>query len=146
MINPVINYDKTLKVEDVQELNVTDSGIYFICSKQNVLYIGQSSKLKARLRTHFKAKSDLQAFVSDFDKVGLIFQADPHIRLAIEEYMINLLNPPLNLTIKKHLYCKAKKKDGSNCKAVSHENGFCYLHGGNGIKRNKNRVDFDFEF
>lgn len=67
------------------------SGIYFLCKKTDIRYIGQSVNITARVTQHVGLK--------DFDRV--LFLPWPKDDLSrIEGAFIRILRPPLNITVR----------------------------------------------
>ncbi|MED4903974.1 GIY-YIG nuclease family protein [Parageobacillus thermoglucosidasius] len=127
-------------------------GVYVLFDEEKQpLYVGIAKDLRDRLYSHFKGYTHISAYAHHFKSCSVIFEDDLLNRQIYELYLINTLKTPLNFLnngwkrlklgvpyppdqAKKHL-CKFVKKDGTPCKNYAHSNGFCHVHGGNGISR-----------
>lgn len=63
------------------------SGVYFLCSRGRVVYIGKSKNVATRLSGHFD---------KSFDHVCMI-EVPPSELAAQEQYLISMLQPKLNV-------------------------------------------------
>ena len=92
--------------------NISESlkcGIYALCSKGKVIYIGKSKCMLVRIYSHRNAKSKKNALPSWFPIKGISFdevhvqQCHPDRLDAVEFDMINLYKPKLNINLKNNL-------------------------------------------
>jgi hypothetical protein len=82
-------------IEDIREVDLARSGIYFLCDRCTILYIGQSKYVTARIGAHSSRFT--------FNVVYFLpWPADDLDR--IEEALIDALAPPLNQRIKPGLF------------------------------------------
>ena len=92
--------------------NISESlkcGIYALCSKGKVIYIGKSKCMLVRIYSHRNAKSKKGSLPSWFPIKGITFD-EVHVRLChpdqidqLEFDMINLYKPKLNVNLKNDL-------------------------------------------
>ena len=85
------------------------SGVYALCAKGRVIYIGKSKCMLVRIYSHRNAKSKKGALPSWFPIKGITFD-EVHVRLChpdqidqLEFDMINLYKPKLNVNLKNDL-------------------------------------------
>ncbi|PRZ12669.1 GIY-YIG catalytic domain-containing protein [Laceyella sacchari] len=113
-----INFDRIIPVEDVlhpgfaywlrkHDLSHSISGLYFFYNDTgNLLYIGWSSDLTKRVRTHLKGNANTKRFIAEVAEVRLLF-ADSFDAFReqypeccegvdIEYYLIEKMSPKYN--------------------------------------------------
>lgn len=90
---------------------VLRSGVYALCAKGSVIYVGKSRAMIARINAHRRAWIDkrkgAKPWLSDslgipallFDEIH-IRPCAPHLLDALEEEMINLYKPRYNVQLK----------------------------------------------
>lgn len=156
MIKIDITYDIIINVKDINKIPYRSSGIYVFLDKENKpLYVGLAAELRTRLTDHLNKRTNTKRYSHLFKKVALISESDSLSRRIAETYLINVLNTPLN---KSNVYpdglkaqsvggtswydntigqCQGITNEGKRCLRPGHTNGFCNLHGGNGISLTK---------
>lgn len=73
-------------------------GIYCFYGKENdLLYIGKAADLRNRIRGHFAGTTSLKDVYHNFNKVKGFYCSNPVEREIYETYLINELQPKLNL-------------------------------------------------
>lgn len=151
MIKITVNYDLTITEKTVTRIEKR-SGIYvFFDKKNNPLYVGQAADVKTRVYSHFKGLTNTSMHSHLFYKCKVFYEDDQLNKDIYELFLINTLKAPVNLSksyrvkkpnsIKlpkkrnKRTICNHIKKNGEQCKQHAHSNGYCHLHGGNGVTR-----------
>ena len=150
MIKIDINYDILIAVEDIKNFKEFP-GVYVFLDENNIpIYVGQSSKVRLRVRTHLSSGSNTSRICHLFKKVALIHEQDKFKRLAAELYLINTFVDLRNIGGKYRPsfnnlsdyagrplanLCEGKTLEGKGCRNIGHSNGYCHLHGGNGIHK-----------
>lgn len=153
-----MNYqvDLTIHIDEIR-LSELDNrgGVYlFYDDKDNLLYVGIAKKLRIRILDHITGNTHTKRYYHNFKKCSLIYESDELKRRILEYYLINTLNPPLNDSLNtrkiprnkvpylvRNQRCNGMTKNGKKCNLIAHTNGFCYLHGGNGITLQKIRKE-----
>ncbi|PEU05237.1 hypothetical protein CN527_02560 [Bacillus cereus] len=89
------------------------SGLYLLYSSENeLLYIGKSVNLKARIIKHFKGGSNVEDYVEEFEKIECYYIDDELEMDLSETFLINTLRPKYNknkYVINKELKNKNKR-------------------------------------
>lgn len=148
-----IKEDVLLGIEQILSLEDELQGIYIL---RNVvdepLYVGQTSDLKKRIKQHIGGTTNTSAYIYAVQKASLIYETDIDIRLAVEAYLIrkfsdtvrnrinfwkykNLSDRNFYPVVRPRMFgvCKAITTSGERCRRYAHSNGFCNVHGGDGI-------------
>lgn len=140
--------DLIIKRGECNKIPDRKSGVYLLYSNEDgFIYVGQTKDLKTRIYAHFAGCTNTSRFAEHFDYCEMFYEDDLMKREIYEYYLINTDQPilntakrnynvPSNEIIKaqsKPIRCKGIKKDGTKCRSYAHSNGFCYMHGGNGI-------------
>lgn len=140
------SYDHVLTEEKFNNIPENESGIYVIFDEQETpLYVGITSCLRKRLKGHFSGNSHTMRYSKYFQKVGVIFESNYTNKLAAEYYLINYLKTPLNGTKNRvglppkvtpeKQRCAGYTLSETRCKHPAHRNGYCHVHGGDGVTR-----------
>lgn len=151
------NADYTVKLENYNEIPFDISGVYIFYDSEGIpLYVGQAMDLRRRIHAHYRGQSgnNTQRYAWAFYQCKVFIESDAASRNIYECYFINFLKPPLNKNINPHkyeghnflldkaepknlhpAYCSFILDNGRQCLRRPHINGFCSLHGGNGISR-----------
>jgi hypothetical protein len=87
-----------LKISDKDKIPFDKSGIYFLYSNDELLYIGKSQDLRKRiLYSHLKGKDPATKGVyKSIQEIALFFEEDPIKRDILEIYFINKFQPVFN--------------------------------------------------
>lgn len=145
--------DESFSVEEVRDKLRNRKGVYLFYDKNDtLLYVGITQNLRLRILEHIGGNTNTKRYSHNFKKCSVIYEDDRLKRRVLEFYLINQLNPPLNDSLNtrkiprqkvpyivKNQKCKGITKKGKKCNLVAHTNGYCYLHGGNGITLEKIR-------
>lgn len=145
MIKIKIVFDLKISKTELDQIP-PKSGLYVLFDKKRKpLYVGISSDLKTRISHHFKGLSNTSRYASHFDHCSIVFEDCESKKRACEYYLINTLKTPLNLSKNGHsLYsatlpnearCNGITLKGERCKQRAHGNGYCHLHGGDGVTK-----------
>lgn len=74
-------------------------GIYcFYNDYRELLYVGKSKDLRARVRAHLSGKTNTKEFYNEFTQIRIYVVEDPAEREIYETYMINDLKPIYNVS------------------------------------------------
>ncbi|MDA2396373.1 GIY-YIG nuclease family protein [Bacillus cereus] len=85
-----------------------EGGIYFLYSLSNeLLYIGKSTNIKARVNNHIKGSSNTEEHAEEFNKVECFYIDNPLEIEIYETYLINTLHPKYN---KNKIFTKVQTK------------------------------------
>lgn len=151
-----IDFDQIISVDELDSIQ-KESGIYVLMDIQKqTLYIGQSKNLTDRLVNHLSGKTNIEKIHQTIKYVALAFEEDVTKRLVAENYLINKernftsnvknyfgsqikLGEQAYPSLANKIFglCKTIKPNGEKCKNHAHSNGFCHLHGGNGVTSTK---------
>lgn len=150
MINIEINYDFIIKPEDIKNLPEFPGLYVFLDEDSKPVYVGRSKQVRTRVWTHLRGGSNTSKICHFFKKVALIHEESNAKRMAAELFLINEFENLLNIRGKYrphfnkmteysgrplvHL-CEGTTVLGQPCLHIGHLNGFCHLHGGNGIHK-----------
>jgi excinuclease UvrABC nuclease subunit len=122
-------------------------GVYVLFIKKEPMYVGKSYSLRKRLASHFNKSSEkTQNIIDEVDEIGICFANNREEVDFLETAFIHEFNPPLNgrrnkLSIERMILrkytnrCNNINKCGAHCKKSAHTNGYCTIHGGDGITR-----------
>lgn len=67
------------------------AGVYFLINEGEVVYIGQSDNIHARIKAHATGRDTKM-----FDRIHVIECSDAQQRFNLEGHYINTFDPPLN--------------------------------------------------
>lgn len=145
-------YDKSFCVEDLISVELESEGVYILMDDQkDVLYVGQARDLKGRLHQHIEGKSNISDYYKEIKYISVIFEADENLRVLAEEYLISIFDYQTKNRIdffrrrvqtrNKHYVdtfnifgrCQGISITGQQCKNKAHQNGYCWMHGGNRV-------------
>lgn len=86
----------TFTPEELKDIK-QKSGLYLLYSNEDeLLYIGKSINLKARLIRHFKGGSNVEDYIKEFKKIDCYYIDDELDLDLCETYLINTLHPKYN--------------------------------------------------
>lgn len=124
------------------------AGVYlFYGESGRLLYVGQTIDLKTRIYAHFTGCTNTSRVHKEFEYCAYFFEDKLTSREIYEYYMINELLPEYNkgknrnsitpneeIRVRSNpIRCKGIRVNGEKCKSYANTNGYCQLHGGNGI-------------
>ena len=83
-----------VKIKEIR-FDMPESGIYFLCYKREIKYIGQSINLLERIALHISNKGHLKGLLLPIDEI--YYEPYPSGQLNVREsYYINEYQPELN--------------------------------------------------
>jgi excinuclease UvrABC nuclease subunit len=97
--------EKVLTIDEI--INIPQlGGVYFLCSNDNVLYIGRTVNLKQRIYEHIKGRTNTEPFHKTINYISYFITEDIIDQEIYESHAIRIFNPPFNKS-------KTNKKDVS---------------------------------
>jgi hypothetical protein len=92
--NVVISTTKDIVINTIEK----EPGVYlFYNNMDQIMYIGKASNMRNRIMSHILGNSNTADVCHNFSKVECIYVDDPTDRDIYETYLINTLQPPLNI-------------------------------------------------
>jgi excinuclease UvrABC nuclease subunit len=142
----VPEFDYTLFHNEIHALP-KKPGVYILFNDQDkALYVGMTKNLQKRLPEHFSKVSNIFKYRGQFHTVKAFIEEDSLSRRIYEMYLISHYKTELNIIGNDFKIpedkatstrCKFIRNNDERCKKKAHTNGYCGLHGGNGISMGK---------
>jgi hypothetical protein len=85
------------------------SGVYVLRdSNDDVLYVGKSTRLCARISDHVNGRTHIESFHKEIDRIAVYFEKESYLVEMYETYLIHKLRPVHNISKVFHQDAKDK--------------------------------------